>query len=211
MAEQTMPEWRAYTTESACPMSEERHSFVHGERVVYQWTQSLRYAGIAIPNLVGRILNFHRHPVFLTCLTITTPSRAYIYVRRSEVNVFIPEVPAGVCAKDLKITIQPGRVVVQLHGHTYLDHFLSHTIKASESIWTYDGEEREIHILLAKAEESTVWACVFVGHQQEGAAGEDRKRLMLERFQEEDPGFDFRGAEFTGNVPDPKTFLRHDR
>ena len=95
MAEQTMPEWRAYTTESACPMSEERHSFVHGERVVYQWTQSLRYAGIAIPNLVGRILNFHRHPVFLTCLTITTPSRAYIYVRRSEVNVFIPEVARG--------------------------------------------------------------------------------------------------------------------
>jgi hypothetical protein len=111
----------------------------------------------------------------------------------------------------LKITVQPGRVTVQLHNHTYLDHELSHTVKASESIWTYDVTEREIQILLAKAEESTVWPCVFVGHQQEGAAVEDRKRLMLERFQEEHPGFDFRGAEFTGNVPDPRTFLRKDR
>jgi hypothetical protein len=30
---------------------------------------------------------------------------------------------------------------------------------------------------------------------------------MIERFQAENPGFDFSGAEFTGNVPDPKTFM----
>ena len=108
----------------------------------------------------------------------------------------------------MKIRLEPGRVVVQLHDHTYLDHQLVETIKAGESTWTFDAAEREVHILLVKAEVSTVWPSVFVGHQQEGAAVEDRKRLMLERFQEEHPGFDFRGAEFTGNVPDPKTFLR---
>ena len=126
----------------------------------------------------------------------------------SEVNLFIPDVPVGVRSKDLKITLEPGRVAVQLHDHTYLDHQLAHAVKASESTWTYDAEEREIHILLEKAEEATVWSCVFVGHKQTGADVEDRKRLMLERFQAEHPGFDFRGAEFTGNVPDPKTFLR---
>ena len=30
---------------------------------------------------------------------------------------------------------------------------------------------------------------------------------MLERFGEENPGFDFRGAEFNGNVPDARNFM----
>jgi hypothetical protein len=30
---------------------------------------------------------------------------------------------------------------------------------------------------------------------------------MLERFQEENPGFDFSQAQFSGNAPDPKTFM----
>jgi len=36
---------------------------------------------------------------------------------------------------------------------------------------------------------------------------EVQKSLMLERFQEENPGFDFSGASFNGAVPDPKTFM----
>lgn len=36
---------------------------------------------------------------------------------------------------------------------------------------------------------------------------EVQKSLMLERFQEENPGFDFSGASFNGQVPDPKTFM----
>ena len=30
---------------------------------------------------------------------------------------------------------------------------------------------------------------------------------MRERFQEEHPGFDFSGAEFNGQVPDPSKFM----
>lgn len=30
---------------------------------------------------------------------------------------------------------------------------------------------------------------------------------MLERFQEENPGFDFSNAEFNGMVPDPQKFM----
>lgn len=36
---------------------------------------------------------------------------------------------------------------------------------------------------------------------------EVKKQLMLERFQEENPGFDFSNAEFNGSVPDPQTFM----
>ena len=34
-----------------------------------------------------------------------------------------------------------------------------------------------------------------------------QKEMMLERFQEENPGFDFRDAKFNGSVPDPRTFM----
>lgn len=36
---------------------------------------------------------------------------------------------------------------------------------------------------------------------------EMQRSLMLERFQEENPGFDFRDATFNGEVPDPRTFM----
>jgi hypothetical protein len=31
--------------------------------------------------------------------------------------------------------------------------------------------------------------------------------MMLERFQEEHPGFDFSGAEFNGSVPEARDFM----
>jgi len=34
-----------------------------------------------------------------------------------------------------------------------------------------------------------------------------RKQMMLERLQEDYPGFDFRGASFNGDIPDPRNFM----
>lgn len=39
------------------------------------------------------------------------------------------------------------------------------------------------------------------------AQEESRKQMMLERFQQENPGFDFSNAEFNGAAPDPRTFM----
>ena len=36
---------------------------------------------------------------------------------------------------------------------------------------------------------------------------EVKKKLMLERFQEEHPGFDFSGAEFNGTIPSAQEFM----
>ena len=35
----------------------------------------------------------------------------------------------------------------------------------------------------------------------------EKKKMMLERFQEEHPGFDFSGAEFNGSVPEARDFM----
>jgi hypothetical protein len=34
-----------------------------------------------------------------------------------------------------------------------------------------------------------------------------KEKLMLERFQEENPGFDFRDATFNGEAPNPRSFM----
>jgi len=41
----------------------------------------------------------------------------------------------------------------------------------------------------------------------EASTADAQKKLMLERFQAEHPGFDFSNAEFNGSVPDPRTFM----
>ena len=34
-----------------------------------------------------------------------------------------------------------------------------------------------------------------------------QKELLLERFQEENPGMDFRDATMNGSIPDPRTYM----
>ena len=47
------------------------------------------------------------------------------------------------------------------------------------------------------------------GHEQLDSFSmqEVQKQIMKERFQEENPGFDFSNAEFSGSCPDPRTFM----
>lgn len=63
--------------------------------------------------------------------------------------------------------------------------------------------------MLAKARKAETWPSVFRRHAPMDALAttEDQKRMLLERFQQENPGFDFSGAEINGNVPDPRTFM----
>lgn len=124
--------------------------------------------------------------------------------------------PDGIQAKDLEVVIEAKKVSLSRkgldHHHAYyLNHELTRTVKTGESLWTFDSEAREVHIQLTKSHSAEVWESVFVGHECSGQENEqDRKKLMLERFQAENPGFDFSGAEFTGNIPDPRTFLRRE-
>jgi hypothetical protein len=70
-------------------------------------------------------------------------------------------------------------------------------------------EDGVLHIELDKAEEASTWPSAIAGHQIDVAKQQaDQKRLMLERFQQEHPGFDFSGAQFTGDIPDPRTFMK---
>jgi hypothetical protein len=60
-----------------------------------------------------------------------------------------------------------------------------------------------------KAQKGVRWGALFQGHEKLNPLEEEglKKKLLLERFQEENPGFDFSGAEFNGQVPEARTFM----
>ena len=91
---------------------------------------------------------------------------------------------------------------------------------ADESVWTRDQSTGEMHIQLVKLKKAEPWDAAFKEHcratgtnasdetSTKAEADEkieiDRRRMMLARFQKENPGFDFSDAEFEvgKEVPD---------
>lgn len=128
----------------------------------------------------------------------------------SEVILYISP-PSGVNKKLLDIRIQPNHLKVGIKGSetAYLDEDTGGSIVVDESMWMLD--DGELIINLQKAFKAETWDCALKGqHGQKVDAHtkeELRKQMMLERFQEEHPGFDFSSAEFNGNVPDARDFM----
>mmetsp|Transcript_10917 Transcript_10917/g.32472 ORF Transcript_10917/g.32472 Transcript_10917/m.32472 type:complete len:160 (-) Transcript_10917:78-557(-) len=125
----------------------------------------------------------------------------------SEVNIYV-EVPPGISSKALFCDITTSRVSLGIKGNPpYLAHDLSASCKKDESFWTL--EDSTLHISLTKSAEGEPWPSAFAGHAIDAKTQqEDQQRLMLERFQMENPGFDFSGATFNGAVPNPRTFMK---
>ncbi len=133
-----------------------------------------------------------------------------------EVNVCV-RCEVGTVAKKVRCVIRPTHVrlvaaSVAREGEdvTLLDSDTVEALKPDESFWTLDAAAGSVHLTLQKAQEGKSWPGVFRGHggDLEGAAQEsEQKRLLLERFQLEHPGFDFSGAEINGAVPDASTFM----
>jgi CS domain len=124
-----------------------------------------------------------------------------------DVNVYIKP-PPGVKASHLDITIGATHLKIGLKGNPpFIDQDLSSSIIIKDSLWLM--EDGEIHFTLTKAKKAETWPSVFKGHGEldETSKVEVQKRLLLERFQEEHPGFDFSGAEINGMVPDAREFM----
>ncbi len=70
-------------------------------------------------------------------------------------------------------------------------------------------EDEELHISLSKMLKAETWTSACKGHQQLDPLSEmeAKKKILLERFQQENPGFDFSGAEVNGTVPNPREFM----
>lgn len=127
-----------------------------------------------------------------------------------EVNIYIVP-PPGLPRNMVTIDISHKHLKVGIKNleQAYLDEDTWGPVKPEESMWTMvDGE---ININLQKMNKAETWEAALLG--REGSVvdpttkEEMRKKMMLDRFQEEHPGFDFSGADFNGMVPEAREFL----
>ncbi|PKI31860.1 nudC domain-containing protein 2 [Punica granatum] len=124
-----------------------------------------------------------------------------------EVNIYI-SLPPNVHPKQFYCKIQSKHIEVGIKGNPpYLNHDLTSPVKTDSSFWTL--EDDTMHVFLQKRDKGQTWSSPVVGQGQLDPYTSDleQKRLMLQRFQEENPGFDFSQAQFSGNCPDPRTFM----
>ncbi|CAH9121048.1 unnamed protein product [Cuscuta epithymum] len=124
-----------------------------------------------------------------------------------ELNIYI-NLPENVPKKLFYCTIKSKHLEVGIKGNPpYLSHDLSNHVKTDCSFWTL--EDDIMHVTLQKRDKGQTWPSPIMGQGQLDPYATDieQKRLMLQRFQEENPGFDFSQAQFSGNCPDPKTFM----
>ncbi|CAK87582.1 unnamed protein product (macronuclear) [Paramecium tetraurelia] len=127
-----------------------------------------------------------------------------------DINIYI-EPPKAVLKKyedQLDIQIKADRLKVGIKGNPpFMDEALVKQCDSSESYWLVEDEE--LHIILQKAYKGELWPSVFVGHGKVDPMTEQelQKKMLLERFQEEHPGFDFSGAQVNGMVPDARSFM----
>ncbi|KAN0028022.1 hypothetical protein ACTFIV_009849 [Dictyostelium citrinum] len=123
-----------------------------------------------------------------------------------EINIYI-QPPPGLTSKMVACEITPTQLILGIKGNPpFINEPFFSTIKQKDSFWTF--EDGIIHVTLQKMNKAETWMAALKGHlnQNENLLNEeDKKKIMLERFQEEHAGFDFSGAEFSGNnVPDPR-------
>jgi len=138
-----------------------------------------------------------------------------------EVTVFI-EVDDHVRSRNINLSIKPKHLSVTINNHSVLDGELSGSVKPNESTWTIEDNDKKtspnsknriVRIVLIKSIQEESWKSVIKGEHELSISQveEDNKKLLLERFQGEHPGFDFSGANFSGQVPsDTKNFMRFD-
>ncbi|KAL7066369.1 CS domain-containing protein [Cryptosporidium serpentis] len=134
-----------------------------------------------------------------------------------DVNLFIPhELLYSINSSnilinkfDLDINIGANylKIINKKINQVIINKNLFSTVDTSDSFWYI--EDNQLFIQLSKMRKAEVWTSIFKAEKQLNLLEVEtiKKQMMLERFQRENPGFDFSGAEFSGNAPDPRNFL----
>jgi hypothetical protein len=121
--------------------------------------------------------------------------------------------------------IRKGEVSVQFEckfvklmaGDLLVERHLENPIVVRESLWHFEdlplsSTSRILRLVLIKSRPGVTWTRVFA--EQSGCLDpieeeEARKAILLERFSQENPDFDFSQARFEGTgIPDARSFMR---
>ena len=128
-----------------------------------------------------------------------------------DVTIYIDTPFPNLSASDFLCNISPTHLQLGLrkHDRLFLDEDFGGKVDTTESSWYLD-DGKVLTIVLIKAYRGATWENALRGREaavDPFTKEQIQKEMMLERFQEENPGMDFRGADFSGSVPDPRTFM----
>lgn len=150
-----------------------------------------------------------------------------------EVTIYVVPPPYVRRGHQIRCVISANHFKLGLVGHStgenkqdcqwYLNEDTFGTVDVDESTWTLEDNDegdggKVIVVTLIKANRGTVWEAALKGNPNTSTVSTNttmdalskeqvKKDLMLQRFQEENPGFDFRGADFNGGIPDAREFM----
>eukprot|EP00012_Vannella_robusta_P012981 CAMPEP_0206201484 /NCGR_PEP_ID=MMETSP0166-20121206/11585_1 /ASSEMBLY_ACC=CAM_ASM_000260 /TAXON_ID=95228 /ORGANISM="Vannella robusta, Strain DIVA3 518/3/11/1/6" /LENGTH=172 /DNA_ID=CAMNT_0053620187 /DNA_START=11 /DNA_END=527 /DNA_ORIENTATION=+ len=124
----------------------------------------------------------------------------------------VVQFPVGTRGRNIDCKFTANSFRFGLKGKTPIfDGETDYTIKPKESTWSIDPDSGEVLIVLEKAVKHENWKSVIKGEGViDFATSEEMgKKMLLEKFTAENPGFDFSGAKFNGSLPaDPKNFFQ---
>ncbi|TRZ22149.1 hypothetical protein HGM15179_005053 [Zosterops borbonicus] len=118
-------------------------------------------------------------------------------------EVFIEvRVPPGTRAKDVHCSLQSRHIALAVGGRELLQGKLFDSTVTDEGTWTLEDRQL-IRIVLMKTnrDAGNCWTSLLENEYAADPWVQDQmqRKLTLERFQRENPGFDFSGAEISGN------------
>ncbi|GFE55759.1 CS domain-containing protein, putative [Babesia ovis] len=140
--------------------------------------------------------------------TATHGKHKYCWEQNFEGIIVYVDIPDGLKKADIHVQFEPRKLSIRLGQDIEIDGTLCQATDSAEGTWLVDDGKLEVH--LTKALKGEVWNCVFQGDATLSELNKetDKKRILLERLQNEHPGFDFSDAEFNGMVPEPRTFMK---
>ncbi|VDP23146.1 unnamed protein product [Soboliphyme baturini] len=105
--------------------------------------------------------------------------------------------------KDIAANISPMTIEFQFHDSTLLQGELSDKVIASESTWTIeDGKLLRILLVKANQDAANCWRSLMKdgSYKADPATFDEmQKKMTLQRFQFENPSFNFSDAKISGN------------
>ncbi|KAM4747195.1 nudC domain-containing protein 2 [Rhinophrynus dorsalis] len=118
-------------------------------------------------------------------------------------EVFIEvNVPPGTQAREIQCKLGSRDIALAVKGRDILKGKLFDSTIIDEGTWTLE-DRKLIRIILTKSnrDAGSCWASLLEGEYSADplVQNEMQKKLTLERFQRENPGFDFSGADISGN------------
>lgn len=115
-------------------------------------------------------------------------------------------VPLITKSRDVKIKILPSSISCAISGKEIFCGKLYSGVVCDESTWTLEDHENDIKIVrifLVKGNKSpqSCWASFLIDKYSADFVTLDnmQKKILQERYQRENPGFDFSQAEVSGN------------